>query len=419
MGLRRSAGLMTLLFHPHSFRAEEHRIEWPFFMFSNNDFEGVKPTTSKTGNAYTTNRNVPLGCDCWKTGSIDSECDVFECTCICDLVAGGCDQNCCCDRECSEAQRSRFEACLPEGPLNQETTKCYSTNEVGQINPKFPVSAQSTASSSIDRMLCVQYDNSDFRGTFYKDSDLLDKSSLDKELVHNELGYFKWKANSAVVVDSDYDAGELLGSAFSLEHLHIEAFGGNLPLPISSQLGECSDFALAQFAKPTSTHCVRVYDISSLEQACETGVLSSSKFAADLLLASYGSISATGDDWIHVSTQSVRWEDFDTGEKYLVDEMSLNSTSQVCDTFYDDGRVHSTSPACMPDWMRPLAPSCRNALVSIRYNLRYNGNDANKIIAAEADLACHHGLRFGHLRCYSSRYSPMFQSWQTGAAILL
>mmetsp|Transcript_34060 Transcript_34060/g.104600 ORF Transcript_34060/g.104600 Transcript_34060/m.104600 type:complete len:100 (-) Transcript_34060:1098-1397(-) len=99
--------------------------------------------------------------------------------------------------------------------------------------------------------------------------------------------------------------------------------------------------------------------------------------------------------------------------------MSLNSTSQVCDTFYDDGRVHSTSPACMPDWMRPLAPSCRNALVSIRYNLRYNGNDANKIIAAEADLACHHGLRFGHLRCYSSRYSPMFQSWQTGAAILL
>jgi len=50
-------------------------------------------------------------------------------------------------------------------------------------------------------------------------------------------------------VDSDYDAGELLGSAFSLEHLHIEAFGGNLPLPISSQLGECSDFALAQFAK--------------------------------------------------------------------------------------------------------------------------------------------------------------------------
>mmetsp|Transcript_8826 Transcript_8826/g.26400 ORF Transcript_8826/g.26400 Transcript_8826/m.26400 type:complete len:324 (-) Transcript_8826:1027-1998(-) len=303
--------------------------------------------------------------------------------------------------------------------ISQTVHRCYSTNEVGQINPKFPVSAQSTASSSIDRMLCVQYDNSDFRGTFYKDSDLLDKSSLDKELVHNELGYFKWKANSAVVVDSDYDAGELLGSAFSLEHLHIEAFGGNLPLPISSQLGECSDFALAQFAKPTSTHCVRVYDISSLEQACETGVLSSSKFAADLLLASYGSISATGDDWIHVSTQSVRWEDFDTGEKYLVDEMSLNSTSQVCDTFYDDGRVHSTSPACMPDWMRPLAPSCRNALVSIRYNLRYNGNDANKIIAAEADLACHHGLRFGHLRCYSSRYSPMFQSWQTGAAILL
>lgn len=73
--------------------SEEYRVEWPFYMFSRTteiSYQSSKhsPTTSSSGHAYSANRRVPLSCDCWKTGRADSECDVFDCTCICDLTAG-------------------------------------------------------------------------------------------------------------------------------------------------------------------------------------------------------------------------------------------------------------------------------------------------------------------------------------------
>ena len=31
--------------------------------------------------------------------------------CTCDLTSGGCDVNCCCDNDCSDADRNAFSAC--------------------------------------------------------------------------------------------------------------------------------------------------------------------------------------------------------------------------------------------------------------------------------------------------------------------
>jgi len=156
--------------------SEEYRVEWPFYMFSKTTeitYQSSKypPATSSSGDAHATNRGVPPSCDCWETGRGDSDCEVFDCTCICDLTAGECDHNCCCDKECNEAQRQRFDAiqaCLPEGAQNGEITRCYSTKDVDQVNPKFPLSTRGTARGSVDRMLCVQYDNSNSQRKFYK-----------------------------------------------------------------------------------------------------------------------------------------------------------------------------------------------------------------------------------------------------------
>jgi hypothetical protein len=111
--------------------SEEYRVEWPFYMFSKTTeitYQSSKypPATSSSGDAHATNRGVPPSCDCWETGRGDSDCEVFDCTCICDLTAGECDHNCCCDKECNEAQRQRFDAiqaCLPEGAQNGEITR--------------------------------------------------------------------------------------------------------------------------------------------------------------------------------------------------------------------------------------------------------------------------------------------------------
>jgi len=63
-------------------------------------------TTTSTSSFYT-----PSGCEC-KTSANDGQCNQFDCLCSCDLTAGVCDMNCCCDPECSSDEASSFSSCL-------------------------------------------------------------------------------------------------------------------------------------------------------------------------------------------------------------------------------------------------------------------------------------------------------------------
>ena len=72
--------------------------KWPFFLFSSTVDDGFLFLTETQeydaasrilkNDAYVSNRDMPPGCDCRKTGDTDHECTLFECTCICDLIAG-------------------------------------------------------------------------------------------------------------------------------------------------------------------------------------------------------------------------------------------------------------------------------------------------------------------------------------------
>lgn len=67
---------------------------------------------------------------------------------MCDLTAGKCDANCCCDAECSEIELARFAelgACLDEGPADEVTNRCYSTG--GCTRP-----------TSIPSVMCTMFD---------------------------------------------------------------------------------------------------------------------------------------------------------------------------------------------------------------------------------------------------------------------
>ena len=63
-------------------------------------------TTTSSSSFYT-----PSGCEC-KTSANDVQCNQFDCLCSCDLTAGVCDMNCCCDPECSSEEVSSFSSCL-------------------------------------------------------------------------------------------------------------------------------------------------------------------------------------------------------------------------------------------------------------------------------------------------------------------
>ena len=97
--IERSAILPMLALACVALGEETLRERWPFFLFSNTATEESSGCLDEASeytpigdlaldNAYVTNQKMPPGCDCRKTGDTDSECSLFECTCICDLTSG-------------------------------------------------------------------------------------------------------------------------------------------------------------------------------------------------------------------------------------------------------------------------------------------------------------------------------------------
>jgi hypothetical protein len=251
-------------------------------------------------------------------------------------------------------------------------------------------------------MLCVQYDNSNSQRKFYKDPNLLSPSSVDKELAQTELGYSQWKASLPVTVDRNYDHGDSIGAVFSsieADSALVAAFAGSLPLPTNTQLGECSEYGLAQFATATTSQCIRVFDAESLCRACQIGILGISRFTTKLRVGSsfttsHGSMSAAGSSWINVAVHYMSWQNFTTGE------LSRPYESDDCESFYDSGTPppasalsseESTTPQCLiAEAQRPPAPACRNTIASIKYTIHHKGDvrDQGKqqIVAVNATI---------------------------------
>ncbi len=57
-----------------------------------------------TSDAYQWTNQYPQSCTCIETGVSPSDCKLFQCKCACDVTAGKCDYNCCCDPDCTSDQ---------------------------------------------------------------------------------------------------------------------------------------------------------------------------------------------------------------------------------------------------------------------------------------------------------------------------
>lgn len=68
---------------------------------------------------------MPAGCTCKISGaSNDEQCDQFDCQCQCDVLAGACDINCCCDPECDSDDLASFSSCIDEGESTTTVRMC-------------------------------------------------------------------------------------------------------------------------------------------------------------------------------------------------------------------------------------------------------------------------------------------------------
>jgi hypothetical protein len=84
---------------------------------------------------------LPAGCTCKiSAGSSSEQCNQFDCLCQCDLLAGACDIDCCCDKECSGDDRASFSSCLDEGGPSAGVVMCTERPpSLEVVNLKYPL----------------------------------------------------------------------------------------------------------------------------------------------------------------------------------------------------------------------------------------------------------------------------------------
>ena len=207
---------------------------------------------------------LPASCTCvdgvTNPTASDSCCTEgrFECGCQCDVTAGMCDPNCCCDPECSDAERALFEgSCLPQASsalsipvcVSSSTFEAVATNQYGVQE----------ASSAREGFLCIEAIRNPSMGTFFTPPGKLSASYLSRSNIQPLNAFARAKAISdggADVNRAKYDIGDRMQAAFASSE--VSAFGGFAPLPTAGPDGRCVDTNYMRYRVPvTSNSCPR------------------------------------------------------------------------------------------------------------------------------------------------------------------
>jgi len=229
---------------------------------------------------------VPTGCTC---AVPESPCTKFDCGCVCDLTAGACDPNCCCDAECTAeavAIWNAHQSCLPEGPQPLGVEMCTDSAYYYQINPKYRMQV-----NVMDQLLCVTVDNNPTKGEFFGSgaSTLVAASVFLQDGV---LPTYTFQAGDSSS-DSSSSSSSDSSAAASSENELVYAVGDPIPVVVNVDgNGELQSVYAGSFILPgpdSSGHCNDHNPVGFLEDPATTAFAhassstpsSSSPFSSD------------------------------------------------------------------------------------------------------------------------------------------
>eukprot|EP00761_Pharyngomonas_kirbyi_P014835 gb/GECH01014865.1/.p1 GENE.gb/GECH01014865.1/~~gb/GECH01014865.1/.p1 ORF type:complete len:622 (+),score=104.50 gb/GECH01014865.1/:1-1866(+) len=264
--------------------------------------------------------------------------------CLCDLTKGACDLNCCCDTECSQQSIQSFSFCLPERENPILRYKC------GNASPEYR------------SVLCVVWENSPYRGTFYEPISKLDSTNFDEAVsqTENNVDHSLNYANSEnISQNSVYELDYLIPTAFNTSNGPIRRFGGFFRIPKMVVSGFCSDFAKAQFGRSSEGSCYRSWGTDP-SKTCETS-LNIDYYLRNVFLGSRGDLRERSiglSEYVPISASSIK--------KYNQDNSEFNELTELPSTEFDS-----------------ISSSCENAIQRVRYIVRY---ESGRIISASADV---------------------------------
>lgn len=212
---------------------------------------------------------MPPGCTCQKTGAINNhQCDQFDCGCKCDLTAGVCDLNCCCDEECGD--HSFFE-CSDEGASPPIVKMCVEgVSALEKTNLQFPFRISDSPEDKLHGLVCIDRDNSPVKGIFFEDEGGYPSASQvfsPGSQIAKPVGFHSNTNENDHSIHGTYQLGDKINS-FALSD-GVIVTDGHLTLPTKDDGGFCIDFNAARFGKSmTDNSCLR--RIENLAEDCET-----------------------------------------------------------------------------------------------------------------------------------------------------
>jgi len=311
---------------------------------------------------YALDRSMPQGCTCAKSSSSDSECNVFDCECTCDMSAGACDPNCCCDPDCLEVEVSRFEdsdiGCLL-GERDPGFQQCYNAEGV---NERYSTEVTGTSRQALDELLCVQADNTDIKGEYLADpgnfegeSSIFDEARGQKSFSYPNYVPGDSKERGSTTV---YYRGDAMRVATG-------SFGGFLPMPTAGFDGQCLDTNYGHFLEPVrGNRCARVVQ-SDLGRWCGS-TLDARRFANLMVCSEYKTTRGGCTKWVPVQLGRVSFRDPST-----LEETPLRN---------------STGGAVLPSADFTPGSGCAFAAVSICYYIYHTPEGAIDKVFLDATL---------------------------------
>ncbi|KAL3803724.1 hypothetical protein HJC23_003778 [Cyclotella cryptica] len=233
---------------------------------------------------------MPPGCLCKKSGIInDKQCDQFDCVCKCDVTAGVCDLNCCCDEECGGHS---FVECLDEGDISPTVKMCTErASALEDINLRYPLRVSDSPEVSLlivlfskdqlHGLICIESDNSPVKGVFFADPGYPRAREVFSpgSRIAKPIGFHSYAYNLGKSYGT-YQLGDKIPT-YNFSNQQFVLTIGYLALPSAGDDGSCIDSNAALFGKSESNTCSR--SIKDLAIECESK-FSINRYVSDLFV---------------------------------------------------------------------------------------------------------------------------------------
>lgn len=369
-------------------------------------------SASASSQVYQWSSEYPQSCSCAETNTPSSSCSLFKCDCTCDMTAGKCDYNCCCDPDCSSSQIARFKSlgiCAPQGGTPDTTRLCYKSLELAAVNPKVPMGGESAIEVAVGQVLCVEQMNTFLAGEFYEDVDVQNPSTIFA-LPAGSKTHTYTDVPVTYTADPVYDQGDPISVSSP-----NSSTAGPLRLPHSDFSGNCNDWSLGLFEESTidvgqlggrslwqygvgaSHECFRAFNSNAtfFTAQCEHQQ-SIDKYSRDLYLAERSNLAAhtsgPSSVYVNVTIRAILYQDPLTG---VISD--ITSDISTCETkgvkissdytnllpcvFASDSTI-----ATLSSEISSGETLCNNVVKSVSYTVTNNNDQFGTITSAAATL---------------------------------